>query len=596
MNESDTSRHFLRQWIEKDVAEGRTGGKVVTRFPPEPNGYIHIGHAKAVCLDFGMAELFGGECHLRLDDTNPTKESDEYAENIKKDIRWLGFNWSGEGDSGEPGFYNASNMFEKMYEIAENLIKAGQAYCCNLGQDEWKEYRGVPEKPGRASPSRDTTPERNLEIFRDMKAGKYADGEWCLRAKIDMASPNIHFRDPVIYRIRHVSHYHLGDKWCIYPMYDFAHPIEDALEGVTHSMCTLEFEVHRPLYDWVVDRLDEMGMLPVRNGVKIRTEQREFARLNITYTVMSKRLLLQLVTDGHVNGWDDPRMPTVCGMRRRGYTPGAIREFCERVGVTKVESESDPALLEWCVREELNKTALRRMAVVDPVKVVVDNWGTGNGERIPRAKRVAEGDALAGVGTGNVRMVELPNNPLDESAGMRQIPFSGEVWIDRADFMEVPEKKFFRMAPGQEVRLRGACIFKCTNCVKNDAGEVVEIHGTWDPESWGGNAADGRKVKGTIHWVDCSSGVAAEFRLYDKLFTEKDPLKDGSGEFLKYMNPESLKVVNGYVEPLLAEAKGGERFQFERTGYFIADEYDHTAAKPVFNRTVTLKDSYKPAN
>ena len=573
MNESDTSRHFLRQWIEKDVAEGRTGGKVVTRFPPEPNGYIHIGHAKAVCLDFGMAELFGGECHLRLDDTNPTKESDEYAENIKKDIKWLGFNWSGEGDGVESGFYNASNMFEKMYEIAENLIKAGQAYCCNLGQDEWKEYRGVPEKPGRASPSRDTAPERNLEIFRDMKAGRYADGEWCLRAKIDMASPNIHFRDPVIYRIRHVAHYHLGDKWCIYPMYDFAHPIEDALEGVTHSMCTLEFEVHRPLYDWVVDRLDEMGMLPIRNGVKIRTEQREFARLNITYTVMSKRLLLQLVTDGHVNGWDDPRMPTVCGMRRRGYTPGAIREFCERVGVTKVESESDPALLEWCVREELNKTALRRMAVVDPVKVVVDNWGTGN-----------------------VRMVELPNNPLDESAGVRQIPFGGEVWIDRADFMEVPEKKFFRMAPGQEVRLRGACIFRCTGCVKNDAGEVVEIHGTWDPESWGGNAADGRKVKGTIHWVDCSSGVAAEFRLYDKLFTEKDPLKDGSGEFLKYMNPESLKVVNGYVEPLLAEAKGGERFQFERTGYFIADEYDHTAAKPVFNRTVTLKDSYKPAN
>ncbi len=572
MNESDTSRHFLRQWIEKDIAEGKTGGKVVTRFPPEPNGYIHIGHAKAVCLDFGMAELFGGECHLRLDDTNPTKESDEYAENIKKDIKWLGFSWSGEGDGGEPGFYNASNMFDKMYEIAENLIRAGQAYCCNLGQDEWKEYRGVPEKPGRASPSRDTTPERNLEIFREMKAGKYADGEWCLRAKIDMASPNIHFRDPVIYRIRHVAHYHLGEKWCIYPMYDFAHPIEDALEGVTHSMCTLEFEVHRPLYDWVVDRLDEMGMLPVRNGVKIRTEQREFARLNITYTVMSKRLLLQLVTDGHVSGWDDPRMPTVCGMRRRGYTPGAIREFCERVGVTKVESESDPALLEWCVREELNKTALRRMAVVDPVKVVVDNWAEGT------------------------RMVELPNNPLDESAGMRRIPFGGEVWIDRADFMEVPEKKFFRMAPGQEVRLRGACIFKCTGCVKNDAGEVVEIHGTWDPESWGGNAADGRKVKGTIHWVDCASGVAAEFRLYDKLFTEKDPLKDGSGEFLKYMNPESLKVVSGFVEPLLAESKGGERFQFERTGYFIADEYDHTAEKPVFNRTVTLKDSYKPAN
>ena len=571
MNESDTSRHFLRQWIEKDIAEGRTGGKVVTRFPPEPNGYIHIGHAKAVCVDFGMAALFGGECHLRLDDTNPTKESDEYAENIKKDIRWLGFEWSGEGDGTETGFYNASNMFDRMYEIAENLIRAGQAYCCNLGQEEWKEYRGVPDRPGRPSPSRDTSAERNLEIFRGMKAGKYADGEWCLRAKIDMASPNIHFRDPVLYRIRHVAHYHLGDKWCIYPMYDFAHPIEDALEGVTHSMCTLEFEVHRPLYDWVVDRLDEMGLLPVRNGVKIRTQQREFARLNITNTVMSKRLLLQLVTEGHVAGWNDPRMPTVCGMRRRGYTPGAIREFCERVGVSKVESESDPALLEWCVREELNKTALRRMAVIDPVKVVVDNWGTGN-----------------------VKTVELPNNPLDESAGMRTLSFSGEFWIDRADFMEVPEKKFFRMAPGQEVRLRGACIFKCTGCVKDDEGKVVEIHGTWDPESWGGNAADGRKVKGTIHWVDCAGGVEAEFRLYDKLFTEKDPLKDGSGEFLKYMNPESLKVVRGYVEPLLAEAKGGERFQLERTGYFIADEFDHTSLKPVFNRTVSLKDSYRP--
>ena len=571
MNESDTSRHFLRQWIEKDIAEGKTGGKVVTRFPPEPNGYIHIGHAKAVCLDFGMAELFGGECHLRLDDTNPAKESDEYAENIKKDIKWLGFSWSGEGDGTEKGFYNASNMFERMYEIAENLIKAGQAYCCNLGQEEWKVYRGVPEKPGSPSPSRDTSPERNLKIFREMRDGKYADGEWCLRAKIDMASPNIHFRDPVIYRIRHVAHYHLGDKWCIYPMYDFAHPIEDALEGVTHSMCTLEFEVHRPLYDWVVDRLDEMGMLPVRNGVKIRTEQREFARLNITYTVMSKRLLLQLVTEGHVSGWDDPRMPTVCGMRRRGYTPGAIREFCERVGVTKVESESDPALLEWCVREELNQTALRRMAVVDPVKVVVDNW------------------------EGPARDVELPNNPLDESAGVRKIPFGGEIWIDRADFMEVPEKKFFRMAPGQEVRLRGACIFKCTGLVKDAAGKVVEIHGTWDTESWGGNAADGRKVKGTIHWVDSATGVPAEFRLYDRLFTEKDPLKDGPSEFLKYMNPESLKTVKGFVEPLLASAAPGERFQFERTGYFIADEKDFKPEAPVFNRTVTLKDSYKPA-
>ncbi len=566
MNESDTSRHFLRQWIEKDVADGKTGGKVVTRFPPEPNGYIHIGHAKAVCVDFGMAKLFGGECHLRLDDTNPTKESDEYAENIKKDINWLGFQWSDEGDAGEPGFYNASNMFDTMYKIAEELIRRGQAYCCNLTQDEWKRYRGVPETPGTPSPSRDTDPERNLRIFHEMRDGKYADGEWCVRAKIDMASPNIHFRDPVIYRIRHVAHYHLGDKWCVYPMYDFAHPIEDALEGVTHSMCTLEFEVHRPLYDWVVDRMDEQGLLPVRNGVKIRTQQREFARLNLTYTVMSKRLLLQMVNEKVVDGWDDPRMPTVCGMRRRGYTSGAIREFCDRIGVSKVESESDPALLEWCVREELNQTATRRMAVLDPVKVVIDNW-----------------DCSA------VRMVELSNNPVDEKAGTRQVPFGGEIWIDRADFMEVPEKKFFRMAPGQEVRLRGACIFKCTGCVKDESGKVVEIHGTWDENSWGGNAADGRKVKGTIHWVDCATGLKAEVRLYDKLFLEKDPMKDGSENFLKYLNPDSLKVVTGYVEPALGEAASGDRFQFERTGYFVCD------SKLVFNRTCSLKDSYKPA-
>ena len=566
----DTSRHFLRQWIEKDVAAGTTGGKVVTRFPPEPNGYIHIGHAKAVCVDFGMAEAFGGECHLRLDDTNPAKESDEYAENIKKDIRWLGFQWSGEGDGAEAGFYNASNMFDKMYEIAENLIRAGQAYCCNLTQEEWKEYRGVPERPGRPSPSRDTSPERNLEIFRAMRDGKYADGEWCLRAKIDMASPNIHFRDPVLYRIRHVAHYHLGEKWCIYPMYDFAHPIEDALEGVTHSMCTLEFEVHRPLYDWVVDRLDEMGLLVVRGGVKIRPQQREFARLNITHTVMSKRLLLQLVTEKRVAGWDDPRMPTVCGMRRRGYTPAAIREFCERVGVSKVESESDPALLEWCVREELNRTALRRMAVIDPVKVVIDNW------------------------EGPARDVVLPNNPTDEAAGTRTIPFGREIWIERADFMETPEKKFFRMFPGGEVRLRGACIFKCTGCVKDVDGRITEIHGTWDTESWGGNASDGRKVKGTIHWVDCATGVKAEVRLYERLFTEKDPMKDGPEGFLKFMNPDSLKVVTGYVEPLLASAANGERFQFERLGYFVADEKDHSPSAPVFNRTVSLKDSFKP--
>ena len=570
MEESDTSRHFLRQWIDADVAAGRTGGKVVTRFPPEPNGYIHIGHAKAVCVDFGMASLFGGECHLRLDDTNPAKESDEYAENIKNDIRWLGFKWSGEGDSGEPGFYNASNMFDQMYAIAEELIRRGQAYCCNLGQEEWKEYRGVPDKPGRASPSRDTSAERNLEIFHDMRDGKYADGEWCLRAKIDMASPNIHFRDPVIYRIRHVSHYHLGDKWCVYPMYDFAHPIEDALEGVTHSMCTLEFEVHRPLYDWVVDRLDEQGLLVVRNGVKIRPQQREFAHLNITWTVMSKRLLLKLVEEKHVSGWDDPRMPTVCGMRRRGFTPGAIREFCDRIGVSKMESESDPALLEWCVREELNRVAPRRMAVLDPVKLVIDNFD-------------------------GVRDVELPNNPLDESAGMRKVPFSKEIWIDRADFMEVPEKKFFRLVPGGEVRLRGACIVKCVSFEKDQDGRISEIHCTWDEGSWGGNAPDGRKVKGTIHWVDCATGVSAEVRLYDRLFTDPNPLKEGSENYLKFLNRDSLKTVVAYVEPLLGDVTPGESFQFERTGYFCADAVDSKQGKPVFNRTVTLKDGYKPA-
>ena len=570
-NDSGTSRHFLRQWIEEDVASGSTGGKVVTRFPPEPNGYIHIGHAKAICLDFGMAALFGGECHLRLDDTNPAKESDEFAENIKKDIRWLGFQWSGEGDGAEKGFYNASNMFDTMYSVAEELTRRGLAYCCNLTQEEWKEYRGVPEKPGRPSPSRDTPPERNLAILRDMKAGKYADGEWCLRAKIDMASPNIHFRDPVLYRVRHAAHYHLGDKWCIYPMYDFAHPIEDALEGVTHSMCTLEFEVHRPLYDWVVDRLDEMGLLPVRNGVKIRTRQREFARLNMTYTVMSKRLLMQLVEEKRVSGWDDPRMPTICGMRRRGYTAAAIRAFCEKVGYTKVESESDDALLEWCVREDLNRTAPRRMAVVDPVKVVVDNW------------------------EGGAREAELQENPLDESAGTRKVPFGGEIWIDRSDFMEEPEKKFFRMAPGREVRLRGACIFKCTGCVKDGAGRVVEIHGDWDPESWGGNPADGRKVKGTIHWVDCATGAKAKFRLYKRLFTVPDPLKDGADNFTRYIDAGSLEEREGYVERALAAAEPGDGFQFERTGYFAADAKDHSAASPVFNRTVTLKDSYKPA-
>ncbi len=563
--ESDTGRHFLKQWIAEDVAAGRTGGQVVTRFPPEPNGYIHIGHAKAICIDFGMAQEFGGQCNLRMDDTNPSKESDEYADSIKEDIRWLGFDW---GD----GFFSAADLFDKMYQIAENLILSGHAYVCELTQEQWKEYRGIPTVPGKESPTRSRSPEENLSLFRRMKAGEFADGTLCLRAKIDMASPNIHFRDPVIYRIMHVPHYHAGDKWCVYPMYDFAHPIEDAFEGVTHSMCTLEFEVHRPLYDWVIDRMDEMGLLVERNGVKIRPHQREFARLNLTYTVMSKRKLLQLVQENLVRGWDDPRMPTVCGLRRRGYTPEAIRDFCERIGVSKYESETDVALLEYCLRDDLNKRALRRMAVLDPVKVVVDNFPEGR-----------------------VDQVDVLNNPEDPAAGTRQVPFSREVWIERDDFMEVPAKKFFRVTPGQEVRLRGACLFTCTHVVKDAAGVVVEIHGTYDPESKGGNASDGRKIKGTIHWVSVAHAVRLETRLYDRLFTVPDPMGDALKDFTEFLNPDSLKVVMAWAEPALSEAAPGQKFQFERIGYFCADTRDSKAGAPVFNRTVTLKDSWSKA-
>jgi len=564
VNESDTGRHFLKQWIAEDVAAGKTGGCVVTRFPPEPNGYIHIGHAKAICIDFGMAREFGGQCNLRMDDTNPSKESDEYAESIKADIRWLGFDWG-------RGFYNAADLFDKMYEIAENLIKSGHAYVCGLSQEEWKAYRGVPTQPGRESPTRGRSPEENLALFRRMKAGEFAEGAQCLRAKIDMSSPNIHFRDPVIYRILHVPHYHAGNTWCIYPMYDFAHPIEDAFEGVTHSMCTLEFEVHRPLYDWVIDRMDEMGMLVVRNGVKIRPQQREFARLNLSYTVMSKRKLLQLVQDGHVEGWDDPRLPTVCGLRRRGYTPEAIRDFCERIGVSKYNSETDVALLEYCIRDDLNKKALRRMAVLDPVKVIIDNF----------PEDVTD-------------YAEAQNNPENPDAGTRKIPFSRELWIEREDFMEIPAKKFFRMTPGQEVRLRGACLFVCTHVEKDAAGNVTEIHGTYDPDSKGGNAPDGRKVKGTIHWVSARHAVPLQVRLYDRLFTVPDPLGYDTKDFLEFLNPDSCKTVTAYGEPALADAQPGDTFQFERVGYFCADTRDSQPRTPVFNRTVTLKDSWAP--
>ena len=560
--ESDTSRHFVRQLIAEDVAAGKNNGEVVTRFPPEPNGYLHIGHAKAICIDFGMAREFGGRCHLRMDDTNPAKESDEYVESIKTDIAWLGFDW------GEH-FYFSANYFDRMYALAESLIQSGHAYVCELTQEQWKEYRGVPTSPGRASPFRNRTPEENLALFRRMKAGEFADGTLCLRAKIDMASPNIHFRDPVIYRIMRVPHYHTGDKWCIYPMYDFAHPIEDAIEGITHSLCTLEFEVHRPLYDWVIDRMDELGLLTVRNGHKIRPIQREFSRLNLTYTIMSKRNLLQLVQDKLVDGWDDPRMPTLCGFRRRGYTPEAIRTFIEAVGVTKFKCITDMALLEYCIRENLNKTASRRMAVLDPIKVVIDNYPEGQEE-----------------------FFEAQNNPEAPAAGTHPVPFSREIYIEREDFMEVPVKKFFRLAPGQEVRLRYACLLKCTHVEKDAAGRITAIHGTYDPASRGGNAPDGRKVKGTIHWVSVRHAKPVEVRLYDRFFTVPDPMADETKPFTAFLNPDSLKTITAMVEPALLNANGGDRFQFERVGYFCADTRNSKPGAPVFNRTVALRDSW----
>ena len=559
---SDTSRHFVRQLIADDVAAGKNGGEVVTRFPPEPNGYLHIGHAKAITIDFGMAKEFNGRCHLRMDDTNPTKESDEYVENIKTDVRWLGFDW------GE-NFFLSADYFERMYALAEKLIESGHAYVCELSQEQWKEYRGVPTSPGRESPFRNRAPAENLALFRRMKAGEFADGTLCLRAKIDMSSPNIHFRDPVIYRIMRVPHYHTGTKWCIYPMYDFAHPIEDAIEGVTHSLCTLEFEVHRPLYDWVIDRMDELGLLVVRNGQKIRPIQREFARLNLTYTIMSKRLLLQLVQDKLVDAWDDPRMPTVCGLRRRGYTPEAIADFCERIGVSKYGSLTDMALLEYCIRDDLNKRSLRRMAVLDPIKVVIDNYPEGKEE-----------------------FFEAQNNPEDPSAGTHQIPFSREIYIEREDFMEFPAKKFFRLAPGQEVRLRYACLYKCTSVEKDSSGRVTVIHGDYDPNSRGGNAPDGRKVKGTIHWVSVHHAKAVEVRLYDRLFTVPEPQADETKKFTDFLNPNSLKIVTGYAEPVLLDATPGTRIQFERVGYFCVDTRYSKPGAPVFNRTVTLKDSW----
>ena len=542
---ADTPMHFIREIVAADVAAGNQGSPVVTRFPPEPNGYLHIGHAKAICLDFGIAREYGGRCHLRMDDTNPAKESMEYVESIKTDVRWLGWHW------GEHFFFSA-HYFERMYQIACDLIRRGKAYVCELTQEQWKEYRGVPTRPGKESPFRSRTPAENLDLFARMRAGEFPDGSLCLRAKIDMASPNIHLRDPVLYRIMREHHYLTGDDWCIYPMYDFAHPLEDAFEGITHSLCTLEFEVHRPLYDWVVDQLE---------GLPVRPRQIEFARLNLSYTVMSKRKLLELVQTKRVHGWDDPRMPTISGLRRRGVPPEAIRNFCDAIGITKYESLTDVALLEHCVRDALNKTAQRRMAVFDPLPVTIENAG-----ELPAS-------------------VDGPNNPEDPAAGSRAIPFGAHLLIERDDFMETPPPKYFRLAPGKSVRIRYAGFLTCTGVSKGADGRVNGITCRWAPPS-----AE-MKVKGTIHWVPADA-PAAEVRIYDRLFTVEEPDAHEARDFKEFLNPDSLKVASCRIEPALAAAQPGERFQFERIGYFVADSGDTKPGAPVFNRTVTLKDTW----
>jgi glutaminyl-tRNA synthetase len=544
---------FIREIIISDRAAGRHGGRVHTRFPPEPNGYLHIGHAKAICLNFGVAEEFAGRCNLRMDDTNPTTENLEYVESIEQDVAWLGFRWAGD-------VLYAADYFPQMYDYAEQLIHIGKAYVDDLTADEIREYRGTLTEPGRDSPFRTRSVEENLDLFRRMKAGEFPDGSRVLRAKIDMASPNINMRDPALYRIRHATHHRTGDAWCIYPMYDYAHPIEDAIEGITHSLCTLEFEDHRPFYDWVIDTL----------ATPHRPQQIEFARLNLSYTVMSKRKLLQLVQDGYVAGWDDPRMPTISGLRRRGYTPEAIRDFCERVGVAKKENTIDVALLEYCVREDLNRRAPRAMAVLTPLKVVLENYPEGR-----------------------VEQMEVVNNPEDASAGTRRVPFSRELYIEHDDFRLDPPKKFFRLAPGREVRLRNAYLITCREAVTDPAtGEVIELRCTYDPATRGGDAPIGRKVKATLHWVSAADALDAEVRLYDRLFSVPDPSAAAGSDWLSSFNPASLRVLPSCkLEPSLGAAPAGTRFQFERLGYFVVDP-DSSPARPVFNRTVTLKDSW----
>ena len=543
---------FIRDIIDEHIKTNKYGGRVHTRFPPEPNGYLHIGHAKSVCLNFGIAAEYKGLCNLRFDDTNPTKEEVEYVESIIEDVRWLGFDW-------EDRLFYASDYFEQMYKYAVQLIKAGKAYVDDLSADEIKNYRGTLTEPGKESPYRNRSAEENLSLFQRMRAGEFEDGARVLRAKIDMSSPNLNMRDPVMYRILHAEHHRTGDKWCIYPMYDWAHGLEDSIERITHSICTLEFENHRPLYDWF---LDELGVY--------HPQQIEFARLNLTYTVMSKRRLLNLVQEGLVGGWDDPRMPTISGIRRRGYSPESIREFCRRIGVNKFNSTVDIALLEHCLREDLNKTSPRVMAVLRPLKVVIDNYPEGQTEEL---------DAV--------------NNPEDADAGTRKVPFSRELYIEREDFMEEPPKKFFRLAPGREVRLRYAYFMTCTDVVKDVNGEVIELHCTYDPATRGGDAPDGRKVKSTLHWVSARHAIEAEVRLYDHLFTKENPDDVAEGEdFKSNLNPDSLEFLKDCkVETSLQSAKPLQRFQFERLGYFCVDK-DSTKEKPAFNRTVGLRDTW----
>ncbi|MBQ4596335.1 MAG: glutamine--tRNA ligase/YqeY domain fusion protein [Firmicutes bacterium] len=540
--------NFIHNIIDKDLEAQKYGDKVHTRFPPEPNGYLHIGHAKSICLNFTTAMKYGGKCNLRYDDTNPVKEDMEYVNSIEADVRWLGFEW-------EHRLW-ASDYFDEMYECAVKLIKDGKAYVCDLNADQIREYRGTLKEPGKESPYRNRSIEENLQLFEEMREGKYADGEKVLRAKIDMASPNMNMRDPVIYRIAHASHHNTGDKWCIYPMYDYAHPIEDAIEGITHSICTLEFEDHRPLYDWVLQAIGKWPTPP---------QQIEFARLNLTNTVMSKRYLKKMVDEGTVEGWDDPRMPTIAGIRRRGYTPEAVRDFCERIGVAKANSMVDVGLLEHCVREDLKNKVESRNVVENPIKVVITNYPEDQTEEM-----------------------EIENNREVPEMGNRMVPFSRELYVDGDDFMEVPVKKYFRLFPGNEVRFKGAYFITCNDVIKNEDGSIKELHCTYDPETRSGSGFEGRKVKGTIHWVDAKTAVQIKIRNYDHLMID-----DENGE--QIMNPESVVETIGYAEPMIKEAKPGERFQFFRKGYYIADEKLTTDDEKVFNKIVGLKTSWKPA-